>query len=217
MEKILLYAYLNYMKENKITFWPKLLKLPKHILVLLALAIVCILGVLLCSVFRQPLWSWAFIAGELVFGIIAFYCLDRYQIQTAKMSFSEYKDYCKDIEKWLIEYDLKTADDIEKMRIRLETNLSEMKTEYEKRNERLFKWTQTLIIPIILAVITAVIAKQSEFESIIAYASALLFAFAALYGVFVVFRNILAFPVKQKIEQMECLISDLQGVLDFKK
>ncbi len=217
MEKYLFNAYLQYMKDNKETFWPKLLKLPIHILILIGLSLGCIPSALVASFLHKFWLTWTFIGAEFIFVLISWLCLEYYQIKTAHVGFQEYKQHCEKLSEHLKKYDLKTLENIEEILSRITANVNEMKAEYEKRNDHLFKWTQTLIVPIILAVITTVITKQNEFEVMVTNVTAIIMIFAVLYGAFAFLRNLQAFPLKRKIEQLECFATDLQGVLDYKR
>ena len=97
----------------------------------------------------------------------------------------------------------------------------EQRTRFELEEDKIKargeKWLQTLIIPTIIAIITAVIAKQDSIEIMLTYTFAIVMIFAVVYGGISVIRSISFFPEKRRIKQMECFMNDLHSALFFMK
>lgn len=217
METYLFYAYLKYAKDNKQSFWPKLLSRPISVILFFSLTIVsCVCG----AIFALLGWSIVALigmAGEIIFGIIFYHCSEKYQIEFCIEEYDKYTAYCSNLHKWLKKFNKRSADDIQELYDRIQTKIVHLKAEEESSKARGERWLQTLIIPAIIAIITAIITKQEDVEMMLAYAFTIVILFAVVYGTIAVIKSISYFPQKRKIEQMECFASDLQGVLDLIK
>jgi uncharacterized membrane protein YraQ (UPF0718 family) len=215
METYLFYAYLKYAKENKQSFWPKLLSRPISVIIFFSLTLLsCVCG----AIFALLGWSIAALigmVGEIVFGIIFYNCSEKYQIDFCVEEYDKYVEYCANLHKWLKKFNKPSADDIQELYDKIQAKITRMKTEEENSKARGDRWLQTLIIPAIIAIITTIIAKQENIEEMLAYALVIVILFAVVYGTIAIIKSIGSFPQKRRIEQMECFASDLQGVLDF--
>ena len=215
METYLFYAYLKYAKENKQSFWPKLLSRPVSVIIFFLLTLLsCVCG----AIFALLGWSIAALigmVGEIVFGILFYNCSEKYHIEFCVEEYDKYTEYCSNLHKWLEKFNKQRPDEIRALYDKIQTKIARMKTEEENSKARGDRWLQTLIIPAIIAIITAIITKQENIEEMIAYALAIVILFAVVYGIVAIIKTISFFPQKRRIEQMECFVSDLQGVLDF--
>jgi hypothetical protein len=215
METYLFYAYLKYAKENKQSFWPKLLSRPISVIIFFSLTLLsCVCGAIFA------LLGWSIVAligmvGEIVFGIIFYNCSEKYQIEFCVEEYDKYTEYCSNLHKWLEKFNKQRPDEIRELYDKIQTKIARMKTEEENSKARGDRWLQTLIIPAIIAIITAIITKQENIGEMITYAFAVVILFAVVYGIIAIIKSISFFPQKRRIEQMECFASDLQGVLDF--
>ena len=74
MYRYLFYMYLEYLKENKLTFWPKLLKQPKGV-ILLMIAIVTsgIISIVISFVDISQYLSLAAVVAEFLFCVFLKY------------------------------------------------------------------------------------------------------------------------------------------------
>ena len=215
METYLFYAYLKYAKENKQSFWPKLLSRPVSVIIFFLLTLLsCVCG----AIFALLGWSIAALigmVGEIVFGILFYNCSEKYHIEFCVEEYDKYTEYCSNLHKWLEKFNKQRPDEIRALYDKIQTKIARMKTEEENSKARGDRWLQTLIIPAIIAIITAIITKQENIEEMIAYALAIVILFAVVYGIVAIIKTISFFPQKRRIEQMECFVSDLQGVLNF--
>lgn len=216
MEKYLFYMYLKYIKENELTFWQKFFKMPKHIICLVVgVLISAILAVV--ATFVQILWLICVsILAEAICCIALNVFIERYQINFSEISYEEYKKYCIGTLSWLKKFDL-SDDEIISMHERIEKQILSIKEEQKRNSEHVFKWLQALIIPVIVSIVTTIIAKETSVTNMVVYAAVILILFAILYGIGVAVKSLMLFPEKRKIEQMECFASDLQGAIDCRK
>ena len=215
METYLFYAYLKYAKENKQSFWPKLLSRPVSVIIFFLLTLLsCVCG----AIFALLGWSIAALigmVGEIVFGILFYNCSEKYQIEFCVEEYDKYTEYCSNLHKWLEKFNKQRPDEIRELYDKIQVKITRMKTEEENSKARGDRWLQTLIIPAIIAIITAIITKQENIGEMITYAFAVVILFAVVYGIVAIIKSISFFPQKRRIEQMECFASDLQGVLDY--
>ena len=215
METYLFYAYLKYAKKNKQSFWPKLLSRPVSVIIFFSLTLLsCVYG----AIFSLLGWSIAALIGmigEIVFGILFYNYSEKYHIDFCVEEYDKYTEYCSNLHEWLEKFNKQSADDIQELYNKIQAKIVCMKTEEEHSKARGDRWLQTLIIPAIIAIITAIITKQENIEEMISYALAIVILFAVVYGTIAIIKSISFFPQKRRIEQMECFASDLQGVLDY--
>lgn len=216
METYLFYLYLKFAKENKQTFWPKLFSRPAGVIVFFILTLAaCAVGAF------SSLLGWDIVAlislgCEILFGAVFYYLSEKYRIDFCDSEYGKYEEYC-----------LKLLDHFEKTGIKKEDigevydsvykKIDCLKLEEDKIKARGEKWLQTLIIPTVIAIITAVIAKQDSIEIMLTYTFAIVIIFAVVYGGISVVRSISFFPEKRRIKQMECFMNDLHSVLFFMK
>ena len=214
METYLFYLYLKFAKENKQTFWPKLLSRPISVIIFFLLTLLsCVCG----AIFALLGWYIAALigmVGEIVFGILFYNCSEKYHIEFCVEEYDKYTGYCSNLHKWLKKFNKHSADDIQELYNKVHAKIVRMKTEEENSKARGDRWLQTLIIPAIIAIITTIIARQENIGEMITYAFAVVILFAVVYGIVAIMKTISFFPQKRRIEQMECFASDLQGVLD---
>jgi hypothetical protein len=83
-----------------------------------------------------------------------------------------------------------------------------------QQNDKIDKWMQTLVIPLILAIITAFISDQTDIKNVIAYAFALLATLGLIYAFIWIARSVIGMLNYNKREDIQCCIDDLQSVLD---
>ena len=72
----------------------------------------------------------------------------------------------------------------------------------------------TNIIPILLAVFSAIIRAQTDLMILFAYTVTFLIVIGSMALAFINCYNIFDFFKKRKLEQLKSLYNDLQGVLD---
>ena len=114
-------------------------------------------------------------------------------------------------------FDVNSIKDVKIVFDRITIKIDKMKAERESSNARLDKWLQILIIPVVIAIITAIVAKQISIEKMISYSISIIVLFAIIYGTILIFREISYLPKKRRIAQMECFANDLQAILDINK
>jgi len=197
------------------TFWPRLFKLPKHIPILLSIALLSAISASVFLIIKIKLATIISLILELILCGITSHLIERYQIKYSTDNFSEYKKYCINLKLWLADYDIKDIEAIKNIQSRILNKISTIKDEEQRTSDNTFKWLQTLIIPIIIAIVTAFISSDNDMTNTIVNVFTLLMLFFIIYGVYSIIKNIMNVSQKRKTQQLECFASDLQGVLDF--
>lgn len=216
MEQYLFYAYLEYLKEKNLSPGFKFLKLPLHIILLLAGTLISFVVTIAGIFINNPWVTWLPLIFEVACCIALYYCVENYQIKFSITDYFEYQKHCKNLAIWLEQFSLKTNEDISMLRDRLNARIATLKAEEENRTTRSDKWLQTLVIPVVLSVITNIITNQKDATTMITVTSAILLVFVIVYSCIAVIKNIVHFPQREKTRQMERFANDLQGLLDFK-
>lgn len=215
MEKYIFYAYLNHLKDTKQTFWPRLFKLPKHIIVVLFITVLSAISASLFLITNIKLATIISLILELVLCGATSCFIERYQIKYSTDNFAEYKKYCINLKFWLTNYDVKDIEAVRDIQSRILKKIATTKDEEQRTSDNTFKWLQALIIPIIIAIVTAFVSSNVDMTTTIVNVFSFLILFAIVYGIYITIKNIIGFSQKRKTQQLECFASDLQGVLDF--
>ena len=216
MENYLFYAYLNFAKNNKQTFWPKLLSFPLWVIVFFALTCISLATGFILVFFNQSIAAGIAVLLELIFGGIFCWLSDRYRISFCIEEYVKYRKYCNALFLWMNSFEITSVEDIKNLLSRITSKIDKMKAENESSKTRLDKWLQILIIPVVIAIITAIIAKQNSLEEMISYTTIIIVLFVIVYSAMLIFREISYLPQKHRIAQMECFANDLQAILDIK-
>lgn len=215
MDRYLFYMYLEYLKDNDLTFWSQMWKQPKKMISLLIA--VCVLGAIsiILSFFDATI-RYAFIAAIFEFGtcIVLYFYTEHYKITCSKKRADEYRDYCEKIKKWLVECNIKTEVAIKSLLDRVNKSIEEIESLDKDSQLRTDKWLQALVIPVLLAIITTVLNTNSDMEVMISGTITIIICFIALYCGYTGVRRIANFPNKRMYQQLKCFASDLQGVWD---
>lgn len=216
MHTILFDNYRKYQMETRNSVFKAFWKLPiPAILIFFTIVLTVIYAVL--SIFIECLQQWYVLC--LIFEAIAcvalYFYTENYQINSSPTRLKVYKRYCGEINSWLkttglIINEENLKDIISRVNLEIET-LEEKRCEHRNRIE---KWIQILIIPILLAIFSEVIREKTDISVLIAYALVLLVSFGSLALAFLSCYNIIDFFQKRRLEQFKSFSDDLQGVID---
>ena len=215
MERYLFYMYLEYLKENKLTFWPKLWKQPKIAIILMLVVVLSWLASFVISFFKTTqYWSIVTLAMEIISCVILYFYTEHYMIACSKKRTNEYCDYCKKIKNWLNSCNVNDEEKIKVLLGRVNESMKEIEIIEQKSQDRIEKWLQALVIPIVLAIITTILGSNSDMNGMITGISTVIILFISVYMIYIAVSKIVSFPNKRMHEQLKCFSSDLQGVLD---
>ena len=215
MEDKLFYAYLKYQQEGVKKVWSNLLKLHWSVLVSLIVSVAFTVGALvLILVLPLCVWHWICIVVMALGYISLIYTTERFQIQRCYERFTEYCEYCAELKAWLEEFSIDSKEKVANIKDRISMKISNLGSICEKSAANQDKWLQGFATPIVIAVITAVIAGTNATEEKIASTLLIIMIFGLGWYAFSIGAKMLNYISKKKIEQLECFASDLQGILD---
>ena len=151
---------------------------------------------------------------ELICAVVAYFYTEHMQIIMSNENIVQYKDKCNKTYQWLKEHDVFEKQDIQNYRDRLVKYIEKNETSNMARKQRLDKWMQILLIPVVLAVFSAFIKDQTDMNAIMGYALGFVFIIIVVYGLVLGLSNVTQIFYKRQLNQVQMFVNDLQGVLD---
>lgn len=216
MHTILFDSYRKHQKDNKQSLIKTIFKFPIGVKLLLGGFVLCLIYSILA--FFIPFFKNTYficLVLQVVLCLCLYFYTENFQIKTSDIRLSTYQEYCGEIKAWLIKIGVVvTKENVTELVLRLEKEINKLENQRTATRERIEKWIQILIIPILLAVFSAIIKEQTDLTILFAYTTTFLIALGSLALAFLNCYNIFDFLKKRKIEQLKSLASDLQGVLD---
>lgn len=215
MEDKLFYAYLKYQKDSMRNAWSNLLKLHWRVLVPFAISIISTV-ITLVQTLVSPLcgWNWISVAIMVLSYIVLMHTTEDFQIKRSHEKFVEYCDYCAEMKIWLAGFSVDSKEKTASIRERILGKISNIRNAHEKSTVGVDKWLQGFATPVVIAVITAVVAGENATEEKIVTTVIVIMIFALAWYLCSVGAKMLNYNSKRKVEQLECFASDLQGILD---
>lgn len=217
MESILFDSYRKYQKNKKDNIVKAIFKLPliaKLLLGSMMLFFIFSVVIIFVESLRNSIYFYCLVL-EAILCVVLYFYTENYQIKSSDTRLCIYQSYCADIKAWLDALGfIVTAENITEIINRTQKKMVLLENERDKRRGRIDKWIQILIIPILLAVFSAIIKDQTDLSLLLTYAFAMLISFGSIVVAFYNCYNIIDFFRKRKIEQLKSFAEDLQGVLD---
>ena len=215
MENRIFYAYLEYQKDNKLNIWKSLCRLPIHIIVIFIALVISgiVVVVVVASLFNNSALVYRGLISETIMCILMYIFSEKHLIKFSKINYDKYCDYCRKLREWLKYFSIKNYEDVYQLLEKIKLQINEIKAESEKRKNHFDKLLQTLVIPIILAMITTIITKQDDMSEMIKLVTVILTSFIIIYVAIISLKNVVLFPKKRRLEQLQCFANDLDGIL----
>lgn len=215
MEYHLLNSYLKYQKEHSESFTKVIKKIPWYIIVLLIFAILC-LAASIVSVFVVGMneWFYAFTFAEAIIAFTLYWVQERWEIKYSREHYNDFRTSAQDLYNWLSEYSITTKEDIELIKVRLTNDLEKQDALKRQQSDKIDKWMQTLVIPLLLAIITTFISNQTDIESVVGYVFSLLAIAFLIYAIVWIIRSVYGLLNSRKRNNIELFLDDLQSVID---
>ena len=216
MESILFDSYRKYQKEQKDNFIKAIFKLPVWVQIFLAMIVLCLVySVLVLFVPCLRVVYGYCLAVEVLTCVALYFYTENFQIKTSDSRLFVYQEYCEKIKHWLDLVGVNvTPENITEIMTRTNKRIDLLEKKRKERRDRIDRWIQILIIPILLAIFSAVIKEQTDLSLLLVYAVTMIVAIASTGLAFLNIYNILDFFQKRKLEQMKSFVEDLQGNLD---
>lgn len=73
-----------------------------------------------------------------------------------------------------------------------------MEKHREKHNESMFKWLQTLIMPLVLVLVSGIVALQKDLSELLEYSIIFFIVILFVFGTFFLLKNLMNFNEKRK-------------------
>ena len=223
MEEVTFKAYLKYIEGEKLPVWRLTKKLNRYKYVL---GLITILGVL-SSMFLFALafsekYSFLFykyksvsLMPMLATSAIMFLFSRHRLIKNRITDLNEYYNYCAEFTNLLNRYDCATIQAVELLRERLLEHISEIETPHKELYNRIEKWVQVFVVPVILFVITKIVDISKNFSELEIFLFFALFFCIAICSITLFYLSLAWFSPKCELEQRKCFADDLQGILDL--
>ena len=191
-------------------------RLPVPALVLICLSLVCVVLnfiVIVCNMITEI--SLLLLIAELGICIALYLFTDNYQIKTSDVRIRTYETYCSKLTEWFRQTGLIVSkENIVEIKRRVDQYVTEEQQRKKANQERIDKWCQALLFPILLTIFSAVIKEQTNIFVMLGCATTMISAIGLLYlGVYHCV-NVISFFEKRKYAQMKSFSEDLQGILD---
>lgn len=216
METILFDSYRKYQKEQKEKFIKAIFKLPLWAQIFLAIIVICLVYSVL--VVFVPCLRVAYgycLAVEVLTCVALYFYTENFQIKTSDSRLFVYQEYCEKIKHWLDSVGVNvTPESITEIMTRTNKHIDLLEKKRKERRDRIDRWIQILIIPILLAIFSAVIKEQTDLSLLLVYAVTMIVVIASIGLAFLNVYNTIDFFQKRKLEQMKSFAEDLQGILD---
>lgn len=217
MENCLFYAYLKYQKDNKLNVWKYLLSHHKHIFITFVILVILAIFEVVVTFSNIDCLIWSFLVIEFFVYMLLYHFTEKDLIKFSYINYEKYCNYCEKLKEWLEIFGINSYESVNELLQRIKFQISEIKVEKEKKQNRFDKWLQTLVIPIVITMITTIITKQDDLENMINIVVVILIVFVMSYIIATSINKVRYLPEKRRIEQMQCFANDLQGVLDYIK
>lgn len=215
MEEKLFYAYLKYQKDGRKSAWSNLWKLHWPILVLFSISIASTITTLVMSLTPAlNQWSWIAMIVMVISNLVFMYTTESFQINRSHEKFAEYCDHCVEMKHWLAEFSIDSKEKITCIKDRISAKISDIATSCEKSTAGMDKWIQGFAVPIVLAIVTTIIAGKDAAEDKVTMTGVIILAFFLIWYLCSIGSKMLNSNKKRRLEQLECFASDLQGILD---
>lgn len=216
MEDILFDGYRKYLKATQDNVFRAFFKMPSGGKFFLIAIIVSMLASIAFLVFVECIWvSLISLAIDIALCIGSYFYVESYQIKTSDVRVADYKEYCAGINKWLESSEVElTKSNLTELRKRVLESWASKENSRKRGIERVEKWIQALLIPLLLAVFAEIIDGQTDVSILISSLLVLIIAIGVVCATAINFYNIVSFFQKRKLEQMRKFANDIQGVLD---
>lgn len=215
MDLLLLYSYLKYRKGNDDSTFKKIMQIPYFAIIMFAILVICVLTSLV-FLFAVPnvLIMYIPLVIEIICAIVLYFYTEHMQVKMSDVNMSIYIERCKDTYQWLKSQTVIDKSRIQDYRTRLIARIDKNEKAITDRKRRIDKWMQTLLIPITLAIYSALVREQTDFNLIMSYALAFTAFIITIYVLFICLINFRSIIEKREINQIQAFVDDLQGVID---
>ena len=216
MEEYIFNCYMKYQKENNPDVSKKLKSLPRELRLLILLLIGSVIGGLATFFLGNESFASAFLLLETVLSFVFYWRFENYRIKVSDKSIEKHKEYCSNIANWLKTIDIETDEDIQLVYKRLTERISKNNESRTKSVNRVEKWTQVLLVPILICIISEIIKSDVDISVAIANSFVVILISGLVFSLIYISRFFKWFPNKRETAQMQCFADDLRSILDYR-
>lgn len=223
MEEIMFQVYLKYIKDKNLPVWRATRRFDKSKFFVIFVPIIFFIGgiILLALAFSEKysslFYKYKSFSPILMFmTIIIMIPFSKLRLIKNKFTdLNEYYNYCDELTNLLNRYDCATVQAIDLLCKRLLHQITEIETTHKELCNRIEKWVQVFVFPIILLTITKIIDLSASFSDKLILLFFVLFSCLAIWSIALFYLNLAWFSPKCELEQRKCFVDDLQGILDL--
>ena len=216
MEEYIFNCYMKYQKENNPDISKKLKSLPRELRLLMLLLIGSVIGGLATFFLGNESFASAFLLLETALSFVFYWRFENYRIKVSDKSIEKHKEYCSNIANWLKTIDIETDEDIQLVYKRLTERISKNNESRTKSVNRVEKWTQVLLVPILICIISEIIKSDVDISVAIANSFVVILISGLVFSLIYISRFFKWFPNKRETAQMQCFADDLRSILDYR-
>ena len=217
MDEYIFNYYMKYQKANNPDIAKKLKKLPKSILIIFLLVMGSFLGGIVSLFSGNVLLSSIFLICEAGLSLLCYFCFENYMIKNSDKSIENQQEYCVNISEWLKTIDIDTDDKIQLVYNRLVERIEKNNESRQTSINRIEKWSQVLLVPILICIISEIIKSDVGLGEAIASSFVVVIIAAFAFSLVYILYILKSFPNKRKIVQMQYFADDLRAILDCKQ
>ena len=217
MDERIFNCYLKYQKSNNPDIFKKLKSLPKNLRILMLLLVGSIFWGIVSSFFKSETASVVFLFLNAVLSFVFYWRFENYRIKISDKSIEKHKEYCLNIANWLKTFDIETDEHIQIVYKRITERISKNNDEREKSVNRVEKWVQVLLVPILICIISEIIKSDADVSVAIANSFVVILISALVFSLIYISRFLKWFPNKRETAQMQYFAEDLRSILDYRK
>lgn len=216
MEEILFDGYRKFLKDTQDNVFKSFLKMPFGGRFYLSNIILCVIvSIIVVGFTNWILVSVILLGVEIILCVASYFYVENYQIKTSGIRVVEYKAYCKEIMQWLKSNDIEVSrDNLYELKRRIWASWESREHARKKGIDRVEKWVQALLIPLLLAVFSEIIDGQTDVGVLVSSMLVLIVAIGIVCATVINCYNMVSFFQKRKLEQMRKFANDIQGIID---
>lgn len=215
MENNIFNYYMKWLKQNQGNIVKQFSRLTITANILIALIFSSMLAVMVFMLINKVDWVIYPAIVEVIVGIITYFYTDNYLIERSDDELDKFKEDCESLKKWLEVKGITSLEFISDIIYRFKKKVDAMDKKMEDNKMQTQKLLQTLVIPFIVAVLSAILEK-TDMQAAINDGISMLFLALIIYVILVfgvnTYNNIV---IRRQQDKYKQLISDLQGILDF--
>lgn len=213
MERYIYNCYRNYKRELKPSLLRAFCKAPiSEKILLFCVGLFTVTGIVTVFISDAIKYTLIPLIIELVCLCVSGVLMNKRSIQNSDDYFERFRGRCAELHEWLVTYPKINEEQIQLIHDRLQEQLNKANEKKKLKTCRIERWVQVIVVPLILAVFSAVIGEDSDWNLVKAMLVLTLVVFIAVVGFVEMLFMLTEFSPDQY--NMEIFVQELQGVID---